>query len=104
MQSILNLFCIKYSSGIAKKRKYLLYFSIALLTEYIPTNIEMIHDKAIVKNVVVKVNNIYKQIKHNEVSPNTEYLFSNLDNENTFEESMKRMELMNTMMDGNFSL
>jgi hypothetical protein len=104
MQSIVNLFCIKYSTGTSKKRKYLLYFAVALLTEYVPMNIEMISDKTLVKTVVEKINNVYKQIKTNEVSPNTEYLFSNLDNENTFEESMKRMELMNKMMDGGFQL
>ena len=43
----------------------------------------------------MKIHEIYKQIKKNEESPNTEYLFSNLDNRDTFEESVKRMEMMN---------
>ena len=70
------------------------------MTEPVPTNIEMITDKVILKNVVEKINNVYKQIKKNEESPNTEYLFSNLDKERTFEQSMQRMEIMNKMMEG----
>jgi hypothetical protein len=38
-----------------------------------------------------------EQIKKNEESPNTDYLFANLEKQNTFEKSMKKMELMNSM-------
>jgi hypothetical protein len=54
-------------------------------------------NKPMVQIVVDKINTIYKQIKKNEESPNTEYLFANLERENTFEKSMKKMELMNSM-------
>jgi hypothetical protein len=37
------------------------------------------------------------EIKKNEKSPNTEYLFANLEKQNTFEQSMKKMEMMNSM-------
>jgi hypothetical protein len=99
MESILNLFCIRYSSGSLKKRRYLLYFAVSLITEQVPTNIEMISDKSTLINVTDKINNIYKQIKKNEVSPNTDYLFSGIDNKHSFEESIKRMEMMNNIMD-----
>jgi hypothetical protein len=98
MDSILNLFCIRYSSGSLKKRRYLLYFAVSLITETVPTHIEMISDKNTLKNVTDKINNIYKQIKKNEVSPNTDYLFSGIDHKSTFEESIKRMEMMNQLM------
>jgi hypothetical protein len=98
IKSLLSLFCIKYTNASAKKRRYLLYFAVSLLTETVPSNIEMISDKAVLQNVVQQINNIYKQIKKNEEKPNTDYLFSNLEKQNTFEESMKKMELMNKMM------
>ena len=47
--------------------------------------------------VVNKINSIYKQIKKNEKSPNTEYLFANVDKENAFERSMKQMEIINSI-------
>ena len=31
--SLINLFCIRYQLGCKRKRKYILYFAIALLTE-----------------------------------------------------------------------
>jgi len=97
MQSLLNLFCIKYTTAACKKRRYLLYFAVALLTEPVPTEIELMANKPMVQLVVDKINTIYRQIKKNEESPNTDYLFANLERENTFEKSMKRMELMNSM-------
>jgi len=98
MKSLLALFCVKYTTASCKKRRYLLYYAVALITEPVPTNIEMITDKNLLQTVVDKINNVYKQIKKNEVSPNTDYLFSNVDKQNTFEQSMQRMELMNKIM------
>jgi|UniRef100_A0A6C0DYF4 hypothetical protein len=97
MGSIMNLFCIKYTSGSSKKRRYLLYFAVALLTEPVPTDVELIARKELVYNVVEKINEVYKQIKKNEQSPNTEYLFNNLDKENNFEKSLRKMEIMDSM-------
>jgi hypothetical protein len=97
MKSIMNLFCIKYTTGACKRRRYLLYYAVALLTEPVPTNVEIVSRKEFVQNVVDKINELYKQIKKNEESPNTEYLFSNLDQKNTFEESMRRMEMLQSV-------
>lgn len=97
MDSIMNLFCIKYTTASCKKRRYLLYFAVALITETVPTDIELISRKELVQNVVEKINEIYKQIKKNEHSPNTEYLFNNLDKETNFEKSMRKMEIMDSM-------
>ena len=55
------------------------------------------NNKQIVMNVVEKVNQLYKQIKKNECSPNTEYLFANVESENNFEQSMRKMEMLNNM-------
>jgi hypothetical protein len=97
MKSIMNMFCIKYTSGACKRRRYLLYYAVALLTEPVPTNIEIVSKKEVIQVVVEKINEIYKQIKKNEESPNTEYLFSNLDHKHTFEESVRRMEMLQSV-------
>jgi hypothetical protein len=100
MNSILSLFCIKYTNASPKKRRYLLYYAVALLTEPVPTNIELISDKSVVQAVFEQIDSVYKQIKKNEASPNTDYLFSNLEKQNTFEKSMQKMEMMNKMIHG----
>jgi len=97
MNAVLTLFCIKYTTASCKKRRYLFYFAVALITEPVPTNIELISDKETVSAVLDNIDQIYKQIKKNEVSPNTEYLFSNLEKENTFEKSMKKLEMMDSL-------
>lgn len=97
IQSLFNLFCIKYTTASCKKRRYLLYFAVSLITESVRTDIELIPDKTVIAVVVKKINSIYKQIKKNEHSPNTEYLFANVDKANMFERSMKQMELVNSV-------
>ena len=97
MQSILNIFCIKYTTGACKKRRYLLYFAVALLTEPVQMDVELISKKELIHNVVGKINEIYKQIKKNEQSPGTDYLFNNLDKQASYEKSMRKLEMMETI-------
>jgi hypothetical protein len=94
LKSLYVLFSIKYTTGSCKKRRYLMYLGVALLTESVSLDSDVIVQKETIQVVVSKINEIYKQIKKNEESPNTDYLFSNLDKANTFEKSMKRMELL----------
>jgi hypothetical protein len=97
LSSLFRIFCIKYTTASSKKRRFLLYFAVSLITETIPTNIELITNKPTIQTITSKINVIYKQIKKNEDSPNTEYLFANLERENTFEQSMRKMEIVNSM-------
>lgn len=97
LDALLNLFCIKYTTASAKKRRYLLYFCVGLIVEPVPTNVDLITDKNTLNSVLSQINNVYKQIKKNEESPNTDYLFANLDKQNTFEQSMKKMEIVNSI-------
>ena len=99
LQSLLNLFCIKYSTACCKRRRYLLYFAVGLLTEIVPNNIEIItaDNKRILASIIEQTHLIYKQIKKNEVSPNTEYLFSSVERENNLERSRKKLEILDSM-------
>lgn len=92
--SIRDLFCVKYGQGTPKKRKYLLYFAIELLTENVPINVELISDKKTLEIVTSKIHDIYKQIKKNEISPKTEYLFKDMEKSNNLENSIKKMSMI----------
>jgi hypothetical protein len=100
MIGLVNIFSIRYTTASCKKRRYLLYFAVAVLTEPVPTTIELVTNKELLQTVVGKIDEIYKQIKKNEEGPKTDYLFANVEKQNNFEKSMRKIELMNSMQYG----
>jgi hypothetical protein len=98
IRSILNLFCIKYTNACCKRRKYLFYLAVSLLTEIADTSIEIIKDRRIVQNSISKIDEVYKTIKKNEESPKMEYLYTGLsDKQKNFERSLRQMEMLEQM-------
>lgn len=97
MDSTISLFCIKYTNSCNKKRRYLLYFAVSIITENVNVNGDMVNDNKRLEYIVDKIDDVYKQIKKNECSPNTDYLFSNLEKSDNFEKSIRKMEIMNKM-------
>ena len=47
--------------------------------------------------IVEKINEIYKQIKKNEETPGTDYLFANLDKAESFERTIRKLEMVQSM-------
>lgn len=97
LQSLLRLFCIRYTNACGKRRKYMLYYAISLITETVPVNIHLVENKNLLSSGLSKVNFIYKQVKKNEQTPSTEYLFHNIDKQMALERSMKQMEIINSL-------
>ena len=96
MNSLLSLFSLKYANSCAKRRKYVLYFAVELLTEVVSTQDEIIKNKDKIQQIVEKIDEIYKQVKQNEVSPNTDYLFNNLGKSN-LDKTIEKLEKMNSL-------
>ena len=96
VRALLSLFTLKYSNTCFRKRKYLLYFAVAILTEKFDMNEEMVREKhkEVIATVLKKIDTIYGQIKKNEDSPNTDYLFKNVKNVN-LEKTIEKLEKMN---------
>ena len=97
VNALLNLFTLKYTNGCNKKRKYILYFVVSLLCENFSTDEEIIRksQQEIVTNILKKIDTVYKQIKKNEVSPGTDYLFKDLKSSN-LEKTIEKLEAMNS--------
>jgi len=98
--SLLNLFCIKYTSGCKKRRKYIIYYCISFFTENVDMNIKLVENKDLVENISNKIYLIYKEVKKNEISPQTDYLFTGVERTNldkTVEklEKLEQLEQMN---------
>lgn len=100
IDSLLTLFTLKYSNNCNKKRKYILYFVVSILCENIDLSEEIIREKQkeIVFNVIKKIDTIYKQIKINEVSPGTDYLFKDIKATN-LEKTIEKLDKMSLFGD-----
>jgi hypothetical protein len=103
MTSLFTLFSLHYTNACGKKRRYILYFAVSLCTENIDTSVDMISDKRIVELAIKNINDIYSQIKKNEISPNTDYLFSGLEKQSMFAKSMERMNMVNAISAGTYN-
>ena len=96
VSSLLNIFSLKYTTyTVSKKRRFIIYFAISLLTEIVPVEEEIIREKDKVSQLVEQIHHIYKQVKKNEHSPNTDYLFSSLKRSN-LEKTIEKLDKMNT--------
>ena len=101
LYSLLELYCLKYSKTSFKKRKFILYFAVSLLIEHVDTTIPLISDnyKKQMKEIIPKINMIYKQIKQKEEKPNTDYLFLGNEKERNLENTLKKLKAMNDFGD-----
>lgn len=99
INSTLNIFVLKYTPGCHKKRKMLIYFVILILTTSYSLDEEMIKEKEKIEFIKTKINNIYKQIKKNEYSPKTDYLYKNIKN-NNLDDTIRKLEKMNSFESG----
>ena len=99
IMALLNLYCIKYSSGSKRKRKYIIYCAISFLTENINFNLPIIENKQIIETVANKINIIYKDVKKNEISPQTDYLFNGVERSN-LDKTVEKLDKLNMLMNG----
>jgi hypothetical protein len=72
---------------------------VGLLTETVQENIELIsiENKKMVSVITEQIDKLYKQIKKNEESPQCEYLFGNIKQENSTEQSLRKLEIMDSI-------
>jgi len=92
--ALLKLFCAKYTTAAAKKRRYIIYMAIETLTEQVHTDIEIVANMATLENVVSKIDEVYKQIKKNETGSGTDYIFDGLGKEANFQRTVRKLEMM----------
>ena len=89
-------FLLKYKSTFKSKRKYIIYYAFSIFTDNVDFNINITNETEKIQAIVEKINNLYKDIKKNEVSPNTDYLFKNIKKSN-MEKTIEKIEIINNL-------
>lgn len=97
IKALLELFSIKYTSGVKKKRRFIIYFAITLLTENVDYNIDIISNKQHIDAIMQKIGLVYKDVKKNEITLGDDYLFSGLERSN-LDKTIERLDKMNELL------
>jgi hypothetical protein len=95
VMSLLTLFSLQYTNACARRRKYILFCVVELLTTRVSMDCEIVKDKEKVSSIMSKIGGIYAQIKANEHAPNTDYLFHNVSACN-LEKTIAKLEQMDS--------
>ena len=94
VNSLFTIFTLRFTPGVVRRRRHVIYFAIMCLIEHVNQNVQLVKDKAILENITNKINNIYKQIKKSEKSPETDYLFKDVKKSN-LEKTIEKLDIMN---------
>ena len=97
MQSLLVLYSIRYTSGSKKRRRFILYFGVSLLTEAYDVKRSIVSNKEIVDKVVKGINVVYKDVKKNEKAPATDYLNASGPKSN-LDRTVERLEKLDQLL------
>ena len=102
MQSLFELFCSNFKPGSKQKHKHLIYNAIDLIinSNNISFNTPIIIDKDLIDcgNIGNITNKIFIEIKKNEHSSNTEYLFNNINERSHAEKTAEKINKLQNIM------
>ena len=97
INALLSMYSIRYTTGVKKRRRHILYFAISLLTEHPQLKKEIIPNRNLISEIVKKINSVYKEIKKNEEPPETNYLFAGIKKDSA-SKTAERLQKMNDLM------
>ena len=100
ISALLNLFAIRYKTGAKKRRRFLIYNAISMITESCNIDVPIYANEEKIKIVKDKIHLIYKEIKKREKKPATDYLFNNSitnNKNNNLEKTIAKLDKLNSM-------
>jgi hypothetical protein len=96
IRSLLDMFCLRYTTDVKRTRKFILYNCIGLLTGPVDLTIPIWNDKTVITDITDKINVIYKEIKVNEFSPKPNELLHKVEKSNA-DKTKEKLNIMNTL-------
>lgn len=98
IQGWLELYAIRYKKGCKRKRRFIIYCVISLLTECVNINVPIYTNEEKIKTVKNKIHLVYKDVKKFEKKPATDYLFNNSIAKNTnLEKTIAKLDIMSKL-------
>lgn len=100
IRSLFRLFCKNYKVGMKQKYRGLICMCIQLVLEYkiIDLTVPIIENKSLITHEEEIRNEIFSRIKSSELSPNTEYLFNNIEGRSEAEKRVEKLRKMQNIM------
>jgi hypothetical protein len=95
IRSLLDMFCLRYTTDVKRTRKFILYNCIGLLTGPVDLTIPIWNDKTVITDITDKINVIYKEIKVNEQAPKVNVLLHTVEKSNA-DKTKEKLNIMNT--------
>jgi hypothetical protein len=99
INALLNIYCLKFTTSIINKRKFIIYFAISIITDNIDTNIKICSDENMSLFYIKNIDLIYNSIKKNEIPIKTNYLFNGIEEKTNLEKTIDRLDKINMIMD-----
>ncbi len=98
IESLLELFMVRYTASASNVRKIILYCGVTFLTEHVNTNIQCVDDENYLKKCLEKRNIFFKEIKKHEQKPDMDYLFNQSTSKKTnLEKTMSKLDILKKM-------
>ena len=97
-KSLLNMFCARFIPSSKRKRRFLMYFAVSLVTDYYNLNIKIINNDQLIEKIKKNIDQIYKQIKKHEIGSGTKYLFNNSFNGGNLEKTISKLNKLDSLM------
>lgn len=94
IDSLLGMFSLRFTTGVRRRRRFLIYNAISLLTDPVDLTIPIWANKATVTAVSDKIDVVYMQVKKNEESPPTDSNNIRAERSN-LDKTRERIEMMN---------
>ena len=96
--SILYMYRLHFSLGVIRKRRYLIYFVVSLLTEIYNPNIKLYDpNEHNFETILSSLHKIYFELKKNEIQPEKNYLFYGLQEKSNKEKILEKLDIVNSV-------
>lgn len=100
INSLYELFIFKYKPSYRQKKKCVIYSAIEFIIDYknIKLNELIINNKEILVNSELYIDNTIKLIKENEISPQMDYLFNNVEVKSEREKTIEKLNKLQDLL------